>query len=216
MKRTVIVIGAGKGLGNAIAREFAMHDFRIVLIARNKEHLEQYKKEFELEGIETYIKVADASIPETLTKAISEIQNELGTPDCLVYNVGITEPDGDRELTNELLMKRYQVDCASAWHCTNLVSTKEFGSKNGCVIFTGGGFAKTFKPFPGIRVLSVDKAALNAMNIVLHDMLAPKGIFVGSVIVKGVISPDTEHNAFNIAKAYWKMFEERGDYEVVV
>ena len=216
MKKTVIVVGAGKGLGNAVAREFAGHGFRVVLIARSEAHLAAYKEEFEADGIETYVKTADASKPETLTAAIQAVQRELGTPDCLVYNVGITEPDGDRALTNDLLMQRYQVDCASAWHCTNLVATEAFGAKKGCVIFTGGGFAKTFKPSPGISVLSVDKAALNGMNIVLHNLLEPKGIFVGSVIVKGVIDPNTDHNAANIAKAYWKMYEDRGDYEMVV
>jgi len=54
VKKTLIVVGAGKGLGNAVAREFAAHDFRVVLIARNAEHLSDYKKEFEAEGIEVY------------------------------------------------------------------------------------------------------------------------------------------------------------------
>ena len=43
-KKTIIVIGAGRGNGNAIAREFAAHDFRVVLMARSKGHLEAYKK----------------------------------------------------------------------------------------------------------------------------------------------------------------------------
>ena len=34
-KKTLIVVGAGAGLGNAVAKEFAGHDFRVVLIARN-------------------------------------------------------------------------------------------------------------------------------------------------------------------------------------
>lgn len=129
MKKTLIIIGAGKGLGNAIAKEFAMHNFSVVLVARNKDHLKEYKKEFEDEGYETYIKVADALYPETLTKAINEVINELGTPDALVYNVGITEPDGDREITNELLLERYQIDAASAYHCARIISTEEFASK---------------------------------------------------------------------------------------
>lgn len=216
MKKTIIVIGAGKGLGNAVAREFARHNFKVILVSRNAKHLAEYKTEFEKNNIEVYTKVADAAKPDTLERAIKEIQTEIGTPDCLVYNVGITEPDGDRELDNDLLMKRYQIDCASAWHCTNLVATDEFGKKNGCVIFTGGGFAKTFRPVPGISVLSVDKAALNAMNIVLHTLMKPKGIFVGSVIVKGVIDEKTDHNAENIAKYYWEMYKNRMNCEVVV
>jgi short-subunit dehydrogenase len=215
-KKTLILVGAGKGLGNAVAREFASHDFKVVLIARNTERLKQYEDEFKGLGYEVYTKAADAAKPETLTKAIHEVQRELGTPDVLVYNVGITEPDGDREITSELLMERYQIDAASAYHCATLVATDEFASKKGAIIFTGGGFAKTFQPIMSLKPLSIDKAALNAMNIVLHHELKPKGIFVGSVIVKGVIDPATDHNPENIAKEYWKMYEERGDFEVVV
>lgn len=39
MDRTMILIGAGRGLGNAVAREFASHGFRVVLVARNEERL---------------------------------------------------------------------------------------------------------------------------------------------------------------------------------
>ncbi len=86
-------MGAGKGLGNAVAKEFANHDFRVVLIARNINHLEEYKEEFENEGIETYIKVGDAAKPETLIKALDEVKEEIGTPDVYVYHVGITAPN---------------------------------------------------------------------------------------------------------------------------
>jgi short-subunit dehydrogenase len=215
MKKTIILVGSGKGLGNAVAKEFATHDFRVVLIARHKENLDEYEKEFKAEGYEVYTKVADALYPETLTKAINEATAELGTPDALIYNVGITEPDGDRAITNELLLQRYQIDAASAYHCTTLIATEEFAAKKGAIIFTGGGFAKTFKPILFLKPLCIDKAALNAMNIVLHHALEPRGIFVGSVLVSGVITPgDEKYDPALIAKEYWKMYTERKEFEV--
>jgi short-subunit dehydrogenase len=215
MKKTLILVGAGKGLGNAVAKEFATHAFSVVLIARNKEHLEEYRGEFEAEGYEVYTKVADALYPETLTKVITEATAELGTPDALVYNVGITEPDSDRAITNEFLLERYQIDAASAYHCATLVATKEFAAKKGAIIFTGGGFAKTFQPISFLKALCIDKAALNAMNIVLHQALEPQGIFVGSVLVSGVIAPgDNKYDPALIAKEYWKMYTERKEFEV--
>ncbi len=215
MKKTLILVGAGKGLGNAIAREFASHDFRVVLIARSQEHLKEYEEELHKQGYEVYTKVADALYPETLTKAINEAKTELGTPDALVYNVGITEPDGEREITNELLMQRYQIDAASAYHCAEIVATDEFAAKKGAILFTGGGFAKTFQPILFLKPLCIDKAALNAMNIVLHHALEPKGIFVGSVLVSGVIAPgDEKYDPALIAKEYWKMYTERKEFEV--
>lgn len=215
MKKTLILVGAGKGLGNAIAKEFASHDFRVVLLARSRKHLKEYEEELQGQGYEVYTKVADALYPETLTKAINETKSELGTPDALVYNVGITEPDGEREITNELLMERFQIDAASAYHCARLVSTDEFAEKKGAILFTGGGFAKTFQPILFLKPLCIDKAALNAMNIVLHHALEPKGIFVGSVLVSGVIAPgDEKYAPALIAKEYWKMYNERKEFEV--
>ncbi|MBT9775897.1 SDR family NAD(P)-dependent oxidoreductase [Clostridium sp. MCC353] len=213
--KTLILVGAGKGLGNAIAREFASHDFRVVLISRSEAHLKEYAEELHSEGIETYIKTADALYPETLTKAINEVVKELGTPDALVYNVGITQPDGDREITNELLMERYQIDAASAWHCASLVATDEFAAKSGAILFTGGGFAKTFQPILSLKPLCIDKAALNAMNIVLHHALEPRGIFVGSILVSGVIAPgDEKYDPAVIAKQYWDMYTERRAFDI--
>ena len=214
-KKTIIVVGAGAGLGNAVAKEFAGHDFRVVLIARNHEHLDAYKKEFEAEGIETYIQVADAARPETLTAAIEKARAELGTPDALVYNIGITVPDGDRKITSSLLMERYQVDVASGYHCAELVATDEFAQKKGAIIFTGGGFAKTFQPILALKPLCIDKAAMNGMNIVLHAEYEPRNIFVGSVLVSGVIAKgDPKYDPALIAKQYWKMYKERKAYEV--
>ena len=214
VKRTLILVGAGKGLGNAIAREFASHDFRVALIARSKEHLQQYEEEFKKEGIEVYTKVADALHPETLTDAINELRKELGTPDALVYNVGVTEIDGDREITCELLLQRYQIDVASAYHCAKLVATDEFAQKKGGILLTGGGLA--VHPHYAFTPLSIDKAALNAVNTILHDYYQPKGIFVGSVLVAGAIGgKDPRYAPDLIAKEYWKMYTERNEFQLL-
>jgi short-subunit dehydrogenase len=214
-KKTLILIGAGPGLGNAIAREFGKHDFRVALIARNADRLKTYEDELAALGYEVMTHAGDAAKPETLTTAINAIREAWGTPDALVYNVGITVPDGDREITSELLMERYQVDVASAYHSAMVVATDEFAEKKGAIIFTGGGFAKTFQPLLFLKPLCIDKAALNGANIVLHHLLEPKGIFVGSVLVSGVIAPgDERYDPDTIAKEYWKMYTDRNEFEV--
>ena len=38
-KKTIVVVGAGKGLGNAVARLFGENDFRVILISRNLDRL---------------------------------------------------------------------------------------------------------------------------------------------------------------------------------
>ena len=70
--------------------------------------------------------MADASKPETLTKAINEVKEEFRTPDVLPYNIGVTEPDGDQEITCQLLLEGYQINVVSAYHYVNLVVKNHF------------------------------------------------------------------------------------------
>ena len=72
MKKTIVVVGAGNGCGNRVAEKFGQNDFRVVLMARNSEHLKQYEQEFKEKGIEVYTRVADAARLETVTKAFDE------------------------------------------------------------------------------------------------------------------------------------------------
>ncbi len=55
MKKTIFVLGAGNGCGNRVAEKFGKNDFRVVLMARNPEHLAAYEAEFKEKGIEVYI-----------------------------------------------------------------------------------------------------------------------------------------------------------------
>lgn len=211
-KKLIVVVGAGKGLGNHIAEKFGKEGFAVVLMARNEESLAEYKKEMESEGIETYIHKADSAKPETLTEAINWVKDTLGTPDVFVYNVGITAPDNVATLDSAELMRHFQIDVASGYHCVKEIATDEFAKKNGSILFTGGGLA--FYPASGFMPLSIDKAALRAMVYLLHDELAPKGIFVGTVTVCGTIGMDSFFDPAKIAENFWKLYTDRDETEI--
>ncbi|MCM1483288.1 MAG: SDR family NAD(P)-dependent oxidoreductase [Muribaculaceae bacterium] len=212
-KKTIIVVGAGKGLGNHIAKKFGKEGFRVVLMARNEQSLSKYKTEFEANGIETYIYTVDASRPETLSAAINKVRESLGTPDVLAYNVGITAPDDAAALDSETLMLHYQVDVASAYQCIKDVCTDEFAQKKGAILLTGGGLAHY--PLTGFMPLSLDKAALRTMTYLLHDELKPKGIYVGTVTVCGTIGIDSFFAPTRIADNFWKLYADRTEVEIL-
>ena len=211
-KKTMILVGAGKGLGNHVAERFGREGFRVVLMARSKESLELYQKELEAEGIEAYVVSADAAKPETLTEAIAWAKEQFGKPDVLYYNVGITAADEPGKMTSEELMRHYQVDVASAYHCARLVCDEEFAKKQGAVFFTGGGLADY--PITSFTPLSIDKAALRALALALHDELKPQGIFVGTVTVFGSIGIDTFMAPARIADRVWQLYQDRDVCEV--
>jgi short-subunit dehydrogenase len=213
MKKTIIIVGAGKGLGNAIARKFGKNDFRVILIARSEAALKEYEEEFTKEGIEVFTHAADAAKPETLTTAFNNVKAKFGIPDVLVYNVGITGLDVPGTVNSEKLMQHYQIDVASAYHSVQQVVSEEFGKKNGVIILTGGGLA--LNPYAGYTPLSLDKAALRAMAILLNAELKDKGIFVGTVTIAGAIEPNTHFAPELIAEKYWDLYIQRQELEVV-
>ena len=212
MKKTIVIVGAGKGLGNAVGWQFGKNEYRVVLLARREAALQEYEAEFGAEGLEVYTHVADAAEGDSLRAAMDWVQQEFGAPDVVVYNVGITTPDSP-EMSGDELVRHFRADVAGAYDCARLVATDEFAAKGGAIIFTGGGLA--LYPVHFFTPLSIDKAALRALAYTLHEQLKPRGIFVGTVTVSGTIGGDSFFAPERIAEAYWQLYTERRECEVV-
>ncbi len=215
MKKTIFVLGAGNGCGNRVAEKFGKNDFRVVLMARNAEHLAAYEAEFKEKGIEVYTQVADAAKPHSVTKAFAGLKARFGTPDVLFYNVGVTTPDADakKEKDVDLLMERYMVDVAGAYHAIQQVLGEEFSRKRGAILVTGGGLA--MYPMYDYLPLSMDKAALRAMCLALHEELKKQDVYLGTLTVTDTIAPGGKCDPALLAEDFWKLYTERKDCEIV-
>lgn len=212
--KKIVIIGAGTGISGGVARRFGREGFEVVLVARSEDKLRGYVADLAEAGISASYKVADCAKPETLQAAIAEIEAEGGAPDALVYNTGIIAPD-PKEITNDYLMEHYQMDVASAFMAAQAVTTDAFAEKRGCIIFTGGGFAATWAPIPPLTALCIDKAAMNGAAVCLNARYRDRGIFVGTVLVSGVVdTQDGRYNPDSIAEQYWDMYNERGECSV--
>ncbi len=212
-KKTIVVVGAGKGMGNHIAEKFAENDFRVVLAARREEKLAEYKEEFAAKGYEVYTKAADASDTESLKDVFDWTIEQFGVVDVLVYNAAILEAGFPTSLSQEEFAKHFQVDLASALFCAQQVIPKQLEQKNGTILFTGGGFA--LYPMAEYTCVSLFKAALRALAFTLNQELNEKGIFTGTVTIMGNIAEGTHYDPSKIAEKYWQLYTERKDVEIV-
>ncbi len=210
-KKTIVVIGAGPGLGNAVAARFGSEGYRVALVARRKEALEGYVAELAQAGIEAKGYAADVCEIASLDAAISDIQADFGDPDVVVYNVGITTPD-EQPLTAADLQRHFATDVVGAYETIERFATDGFAGKGGAVILTGG--IAAVSPFPGYLCLALDKAALRNLAIAKNAELAERGIFVGTVMVCGIIGGDDHFAPANIAERFWEMVESRSDVEL--
>jgi NADP-dependent 3-hydroxy acid dehydrogenase YdfG len=73
-KDVVVITGASAGLGRVIAKEFASHGARVVLLARGKDRLESAKKEIEGIGGEALTSSVDVANAGQLDAVASQVK----------------------------------------------------------------------------------------------------------------------------------------------
>ena len=213
MKKTIVVVGAGRGLGNGVAEKFGSNDFRVILMARSEEHLKEYAADFAAKGIEVHTQAAEVADFDAFAQTFRKVVETYGTPDVLFYNVGVTVADEEVKMTTQTLVDRYMVDVAGAYNCVKLVDTEEFAEKKGAILVTGGGLA--LQPYAGYLPLSMDKAALRAMVSALVPVLKEKGIYIGTVQVTGTIGSNDFYAPKTIAEEFWKLYDQRETNEII-
>lgn len=213
MKKTIVVVGAGKNLGCGVAEKFGKNDFQVILMARNEEHLKEYASDLKGKGVEACIQTADVTQFDDFREKFALVVEKYGTPDILFYNVGITGADEKDKMNADLLVERYIVDVAGAYNCIQLVDTAEFEGKKGAILITGGGLA--LQPYAGFLPLSMDKAALRAMVQALTPVLKEKGIYIGTVQVTGVIGSNDHYAPAAIAEEFWKLYTVQNTNEII-
>ena len=213
MKKTIFVIGAGKGLGNGVANKFASEGFRVVLMARNGSRLQEYAADFAARGFEAHTQTADVTDFKGFAGSFQKAVAAYGVPDVVFYNVGITAPDDKETLDANTLVEHYIADVAGAYHCIRLADTAEFAKKNGAILITGGGLA--LQPYADYLPLSMDKAALRAMVQALAPVQREKGIYIGTVQVTGCIGSNEYFSPGSIAEEFWKLYKTRETNETV-
>lgn len=87
--QTVVITGSSRGLGLALAQEFARHGAKIVLCARNERELVRARQQVERLGADVSAVTADVSRPEQAEHLINAARQHFGRVDILVNNAGV-------------------------------------------------------------------------------------------------------------------------------
>src|ERR1700686_2650409 len=85
-RRHLLLVGAGPGLGLAVARRFAVGGYRVTLVARSTDGLAHLVASLADTGAEIGTIEADASDPEGLSARMTELYRGDGAPGAIIYN----------------------------------------------------------------------------------------------------------------------------------
>lgn len=210
---TLAIIGAGPGVGAAVARRFGAEGFDVALISRTQAKLDALAAELEEEGITAQGFAADVNDPASVTAALAAAAAQLGPIAVLQYS-----PSVDRRFLKPVLETtaddlRVALDFSVLGAVTAVQSVlggmRALG--RGTFIFVNGGTA--VRPRTDFAGTSVAFAAESAYLKTLHDALAREGIHVRQLIVPGGISVDDPvTNPTAIAERIWGLHATRGEF----
>lgn len=206
------VVGAGPGVGLAVARKFAHEGFRVALVARRADALAEYTAEFGKAGFEAHGFAADAADEHSLRTAFAAIKEKLGAPSVLVYNAAVMKRAPPSQLRADDLVHDFRVNVAGALISAQAVADDMKAAGSGTILLTGGGLALT--PMPAVASLGIGKAAIRNLTSSLAGEFEPAGIHVATVTICGFVKPGTHFDPDQIAEAYWTLHaQEKGKWE---
>lgn len=209
----VTVIGAGPGLGRAVAAAFAGRGDQVVLLARDARRLGDIAASVRSgAGGDVGTVSADASDEVSLRAAFTEIRDRYGQPTVLVHNPSIAVEAPPTRTTPAALIDGVRLSAGSLLVATQEVAPAMRRAGRGTILVTGSGSALTGSTWSA--ALAVQKAAVR--NLAFSLAVAPDGIHVVTVTIDGVLGaagfePDRiaaeyvrQHEATNGPSSAWR------------
>lgn len=200
---SAIIIGAGPGLGLALAKKFGQELGEVALIARAGERLAPLVQELKDLGIVAHSFTADAADLDGLQATIRRAVAVLPPLKVLIYNAAAIRPGRPLQLDPKGFAAELLVDVVAPLAAVQTVAPVLEANGGGSVLLTGGGFA--IYPNAEMAALSAGKAALRNLTATLAADLEPKGIRATIVTICGYLAEEGRFAPSAVAEAYWDL-----------
>ncbi|MFO0726134.1 MAG: SDR family NAD(P)-dependent oxidoreductase [Myxococcota bacterium] len=205
-QKVCAIVGAGPGLGLALARGFGALGHSIALLARRPEALAELKKPLEAEGITAAGFLCDAGRVDSIRASLAKVAEDLGPPTLLIYNASIYREGLPSEVEPEKLAEDLALDVVGAAAAVQAVLPRMRSARGGTILLTGSGVA--LHPWAPAYTLSVGKAALRSFALCLAEELKESEIHAATITIDGVIQPSGPFSPEHIAKAFVAVYQQ--------
>lgn len=178
--KTVLVTGAGAGIGRGLATRFAREGANIVFVEKDHKSANLLSKELARIGVRGLEVVGDATEEKLVSRVTKEALAEMGGVDILVNNVGlaVVRPLLQTDIREWDSMIKINVRAAFLWSRDVSKQMIESGTK-GCIVNIASDCGKVGDPYSGVYVAA--KHAVIGLTKNLAHELAPHGIRVNAV-----------------------------------
>ncbi|QJP17416.1 3-oxoacyl-ACP reductase FabG [Starkeya sp. ORNL1] len=180
MQRVIVLTGAGRGIGLAAARRFALAGDLLVLndvkFSDEALALETTAREY---GGDVIFLAGDVSDPSEVTTLVATAEGRHGRVDVLVNNAGVLLSKPTIETTMEDWIRIISINLTGTWNCLHAVLPGMVARRAGRIINVSSELGLI--GFPTYAAYCASKGGVIAMTKALAKEVAPLGVLVNSV-----------------------------------
>jgi NAD(P)-dependent dehydrogenase (short-subunit alcohol dehydrogenase family) len=99
--RSVLIMGASRGLGFLLARALGEQGARVAIVARSEDELERARQKLISEGIEVFAIQGDVGDAQAVDEIVRRVNERFGRIDILINNAGIIQVGPIEHMTTE-------------------------------------------------------------------------------------------------------------------
>ena len=214
---TIAIVGAGPGLGAAVARRFGREGFAVALVSRDQTKLDAMVAELAGAGVTARGYSADVRDAAALPAALNSAADELGAIAALQYSPlpsrSYLEPVLD--LTPERALEALQFSALGLITAARAVLPAMRAAGDGTIILINGG--TSVKARPGFAGTSVAFPAESAYGEMLHEALADEGVRVVQLVIPGSIPKLQVTNGVDgVAERIWLLHTTPGEFRTMM
>jgi NADP-dependent 3-hydroxy acid dehydrogenase YdfG len=181
MKPLAIVTGVGPGTGTALARRLHQGGYRVAMLARTLERLNELERTL-TDSFAVRCDVADAA---SLASALDRIGSDAGTPALVVHNAVGGAFGSFAEIEPAVLERNFQTNVMALLHLARWAAPRMEAAGGGALIVTGNTSAIRGKAkFAGF---APTKAAQRILAESIAREVGPRGVHVSYLMIDAVI-----------------------------
>lgn len=189
-KKVVMVTGASRGIGKAIAIKFAKKGYDVAInCIKSEERLMQAKKEIESYQVSCAAYIGDMGDSSQCAQFYKMVKKQLGVPDVLVNNAGVSYIGLLQDMTDNDWDKIIRTNLTSVFNCCRQSIPDMVSRKSGKIINISSQWGVVGASCE--TAYSATKGGINAFTRALAKELAPSNIQVNAVACGAI---DTEMN----------------------
>jgi len=182
---SALIIGAGPGLGAALARHCAKDGMRVALATRTKSKVDAIARAI---GSDARAYACDATNAESVASVFEDVSKAFGTPDLVVFNAGAYAPGSVLEIDPAEFERSWKNGCFGGFLVGQAAGRAMAARGTGTILFTGA--TASLRGSAKFLNLAVGKFGLRAVAQSLARDLGPKGVHVAHIIIDGQIKAD--------------------------